>query len=457
MLAKYKLQKFLGQGKYGHVLQCLKLETKETVAVKFLKEIKGNNREMARALNALKGIGVIHTDLKLDNIMLMDCKRQPFRVKLIDFGLALETFQVRPGMSVQPLWYRSPEVILGNPFTEAIDIWSLGMTMAHLLLGFPLWKAYLEYDVLRFTVDLLGQPPVKLLDDGKNTALFCRRQNTYLHSNPWTLKAPAEFFIETGIRPVETRIHRFTNLDELKTFPKHKEQNSAQAAERSACVELLKEMLQVDPQKRITPCQILAHPFITRDYLSSSQTRLGRPTKLHKTLCLQTLQDKLDNYQKTKDNVYLIMESVSDDDTICSDLSSSVDSDDMIIPVVPPNSRVETSTSVSHQDSSDVSKRKDRRKKKGIRGFFSRLKRILLPCFSASDDDDGDVAVSYVLVPFLLITIIGIATAVIMYIRKKRRIDRLRHQLLPVYTYDPSEELNEAEQEMLWREEDTRV
>lgn len=37
------------------------------------------------------------------------------------------------------------------------------------------------------------------------------------------------------------------------------------------------------------------------------------------------------------------------------------------------------------------------------------------------------------------------------------RIDRLRHQLLPVYSYDPSEELNEAEQEMLWREEDTRV
>ncbi|XP_078111624.1 small integral membrane protein 29 isoform X2 [Sander vitreus] len=70
---------------------------------------------------------------------------------------------------------------------------------------------------------------------------------------------------------------------------------------------------------------------------------------------------------------------------------------------------------------------------------------------------DGDVAVSYVLVPFFLITIIGIAAAVVMYIRKKRRIDRLRHQLLPVYTYDPSEELNEAEQEMLWREEDTRM
>ncbi|XP_076023214.1 small integral membrane protein 29 [Genypterus blacodes] len=70
---------------------------------------------------------------------------------------------------------------------------------------------------------------------------------------------------------------------------------------------------------------------------------------------------------------------------------------------------------------------------------------------------DGDLAVSYVLVPFFLITIIGIVAAVVMYIRKKRRIDRLRHQLLPVYTYDPSEELNEAEQEMLWKEEDTQI
>lgn len=70
---------------------------------------------------------------------------------------------------------------------------------------------------------------------------------------------------------------------------------------------------------------------------------------------------------------------------------------------------------------------------------------------------NGDVAVSYVLVPFFLITVIGIAVAVAMYVRKKRRLDRLRHQLLPVYSYDPSEEINEAEQEMLWREEDTKI
>ncbi|XP_016109269.1 uncharacterized protein C3orf18-like [Sinocyclocheilus grahami] len=69
----------------------------------------------------------------------------------------------------------------------------------------------------------------------------------------------------------------------------------------------------------------------------------------------------------------------------------------------------------------------------------------------------GDAAVSYVLVPFFLITALGIVAAVVMYIRRKRRIDRLRHQLLPVYTYDPTEELNEAEQDILWKEEDTKV
>ncbi|XP_028309102.1 small integral membrane protein 29 [Gouania willdenowi] len=68
----------------------------------------------------------------------------------------------------------------------------------------------------------------------------------------------------------------------------------------------------------------------------------------------------------------------------------------------------------------------------------------------------GNVA-GYVLIPFFLITVFGVAAAVVLYIRKKRRMDRLRHQLLPVYTYDPSEELNEVEQEMLWGEEDTQI
>uniref|UniRef100_A0A670ZQJ9 Small integral membrane protein 29 n=2 Tax=Pseudonaja textilis TaxID=8673 RepID=A0A670ZQJ9_PSETE len=69
----------------------------------------------------------------------------------------------------------------------------------------------------------------------------------------------------------------------------------------------------------------------------------------------------------------------------------------------------------------------------------------------------SDSLVGYILVPFFLITIVGIVMAVMMYIQKKRRYDRLRHHLLPMYSYDPAEELHEAEQELLVEPEDTKM
>jgi len=41
---------------------------------------------------------------------------------------------------------RAPEIILGLPFCEAIDMWSLGCVMAELFLGWPLYPGALEYD-----------------------------------------------------------------------------------------------------------------------------------------------------------------------------------------------------------------------------------------------------------------------------------------------------------------------
>lgn len=41
---------------------------------------------------------------------------------------------------------RAPEIILGLPFSEAIDMWSLGCVIAELFLGWPLYPGALEYD-----------------------------------------------------------------------------------------------------------------------------------------------------------------------------------------------------------------------------------------------------------------------------------------------------------------------
>lgn len=61
--------------------------------------------QLGTALHALKSTEVIHSDIKLDNIML-DCEEQPLRVKLIDFELAFLTYKVKQGAMHQTKHYR---------------------------------------------------------------------------------------------------------------------------------------------------------------------------------------------------------------------------------------------------------------------------------------------------------------------------------------------------------------
>ncbi|KAF2979280.1 hypothetical protein EK904_012447 [Melospiza melodia maxima] len=53
-----------------------------------LKVIRPILQQVATALKKLKSLGLIHADLKPENIMLVDPVRQPYRVKVIDFGSA---------------------------------------------------------------------------------------------------------------------------------------------------------------------------------------------------------------------------------------------------------------------------------------------------------------------------------------------------------------------------------
>ncbi|MGH0130367.1 UNVERIFIED_CONTAM: hypothetical protein FKN15_012317 [Acipenser sinensis] len=56
--------------------------------------------------------------------------------------------------------------------------------------------------------------------------------------------------------------------------------------------------------------------------------------------------------------------------------------------------------------------------------------------------------VQYVLIPVAAVIIVGITGLLAIYFRRKKRLDQLRHQLIPVYTYDPSEVYWDAEDSM---------
>ncbi len=58
-------------------------------------------------------LGLIHADLKPENIMLVDPVRQPYRVKVIDFGSASHVSKAVCNTYLQSRYYRAPEIILG--------------------------------------------------------------------------------------------------------------------------------------------------------------------------------------------------------------------------------------------------------------------------------------------------------------------------------------------------------
>lgn len=68
-------------------------------------------------LEFFQQLGLIHADLKPENIMLVDPLRQPYRVKVIDFGSASHVSKAVCNTYLQSRYYRAPEIILGKLLT----------------------------------------------------------------------------------------------------------------------------------------------------------------------------------------------------------------------------------------------------------------------------------------------------------------------------------------------------
>jgi len=84
-------------------------------------------------------------------------------VKLIDFGSScFENEQIYT--YIQSRFYRAPEIMLGITYTTAIDMWSLGCILAELATGFPLFPGKTEPDQMSLLVEMLGLPPINLLE-----------------------------------------------------------------------------------------------------------------------------------------------------------------------------------------------------------------------------------------------------------------------------------------------------
>ncbi|XP_069384118.1 homeodomain-interacting protein kinase 2 isoform X3 [Paralichthys olivaceus] len=252
-----------------------------------LKYIRPVLQQVATALMKLKSLGLIHADLKPENIMLVDPSRQPYRVKVIDFGSASHVSKAVCSTYLQSRYYRAPEIILGLPFCEAIDMWSLGCVIAELFLGWPLYPGASEYDQIRYISQTQGLPAEYLLSAGTKTTRFFNRDpdSTY---PLWRLKTQEDHEGETGIKSKEARKYIFNCLDDMAqvnmTSDLEGSDMLAEKADRREFIDLLTKMLTIDADKRITPIETLNHPFVTMSHL------LDFPHSTHVKSCFQNME-----------------------------------------------------------------------------------------------------------------------------------------------------------------------
>uniref|UniRef100_A0A8C7I1M8 non-specific serine/threonine protein kinase n=1 Tax=Oncorhynchus kisutch TaxID=8019 RepID=A0A8C7I1M8_ONCKI len=235
-----------------------------------LKVIRPVLQQVATALRKLKTMGLIHADLKPENIMLVDPVRQPYRVKVIDFGSASHVSKAVCSTYLQSRYYRAPEIILGLPFCEAIDMWSLGCVIAELFLGWPLYPGALEYDQIRYISQTQGLPGEHLLNVGtKSARFFCRESDSPYSA--WRLKSTDEHETETGMKSKEARKYIFNCLDDMAhvNLVMNLEGSDllAEKVDRREFVGLLKRMLWIDAEKRIAPAEALSHSFMSMQHL----------------------------------------------------------------------------------------------------------------------------------------------------------------------------------------------
>eukprot|EP00770_Monocercomonoides_exilis_P009032 MONOS_8986.1-p1 / transcript=MONOS_8986.1 / gene=MONOS_8986 / organism=Monocercomonoides_exilis_PA203 / gene_product=protein serine / transcript_product=protein serine / location=Mono_scaffold00355:35306-37095(-) / protein_length=256 / sequence_SO=supercontig / SO=protein_coding / is_pseudo=false len=234
-----------GEGTYGVIvaLKRIRLESEEegvpSTAIReisLLKELHHPNIvQLKDVIHSDKKLTLVFEFLDFDMKKYLEMNRgrvavpiiKNLKLKLGDFGLA-RAFGI-PVRSftheVVTLWYRAPDVLLGNrKYSTPVDIWSCGCIFAELVTGRPLFPGSSDQDELVRIFKLLGTPTTEV----------------------WP-----------GLTEFTTSL-----ATPLPEYPPRGLASAVPTLDPSG-LDLLTSMLQYDPARRISAKAAMAHPWFS--------------------------------------------------------------------------------------------------------------------------------------------------------------------------------------------------
>jgi serine/threonine-protein kinase PRP4 len=207
--------------------------------------------QMLISLRHLKNCGVVHADIKPDNILVNGSHNV---IKICDFGSAMFDGDNEITPYLQSRFYRAPEVILGLPYSHPMDLWSIGCCLYELYMGKIAFQGRSNNEMMKKFIEAKGPVPRKLL----RRAVF--RDNHYNHEGVFSVVED-----DPVTRQAIRRLIRDAKpVKELSAVLAAHDKNLGEAERRkvSQLADLLDKIFTFDPEKRITVTNALTHPFI---------------------------------------------------------------------------------------------------------------------------------------------------------------------------------------------------
>jgi len=224
-----------------------------------MQAVRAYSRQLMIGLRHMHKCGIIHADIKPDNILISEGQNI---VKFCDLGTALEIKDAAVTPYLVSRFYRAPEIILGCEWNYAVDVFALGATLYELFTGKILLNSKTNNDALRKIMEVKGKIPKNIIKKGM-------LWKDHFDENLDFKYTDEDKYTREKVTRVMTDLNAKKDLFDMLMERVGPEKKNSTENEDTAAVkrakqfaDLLHQMLALDAEKRVTANDALGHQFL---------------------------------------------------------------------------------------------------------------------------------------------------------------------------------------------------